>query len=154
MTKDSDAPFRCILALDFGLRRIGVATANSISGTASALTTLPANDGEPEWQHLDNLICDWEPELLLVGLPYNTDGSESEMTQKVRRFCERLSARYNKQVTTVDERYTSVEAEAQLKAARQDGRKTRRIKKGDVDSLAAQLIAESWLQSQSNKRDS
>ena len=140
----------CILALDFGLRRIGVAIANTITATASALTTLPARNGEPDWKLLDQVVAEWEPELLVLGLPYNTDGSESEMTVRVRQFRLQLASRYSLQVAMTDERYSSVEAEALLRTARQQGTKSRRINKEDVDSLAAKLIAERWLQNQAN----
>ena len=141
---------RCILALDFGMRRIGVATANSVTATASALTTISARHGEPDWKSLDRVVVEWEPELLVLGLPYNTDGSESEMTATVRQFRKQLASRYSLQVATVDEHYSSVEAEALLKTARQQGTKSRRINKEDVDSLAAKLIAERWLNNQAN----
>jgi len=152
VSKQPNASARCILALDFGLRRIGIATANSITGTANALTTIVSRDGEPDWTALDQLIADWEPDILVLGLPYNTDGSDSKMTTRVRHFQKQLAARYELQVATVDERFTSVEAEAQLKSARQQGTKSKRVNKEDVDSLAAQLIAESWLNQQANKK--
>jgi putative Holliday junction resolvase len=140
----------CILALDFGLRRIGIATANSVTNTASALLTVQARAGEPDWQALDKVVSEWEPELLVLGLPYNTDGSESEMTIRVRQFQQTLASRYSLQVATTDERYSSVEAEALLKTARQQRTKSRRTNKEEVDSLAAKLIAERWLQSQAD----
>ena len=142
---------QCILALDFGLRRIGIATANRISNTASALTTVAARDGEPDWATLDQLVADWEPDILVLGLPYNTDGSDSKMTARVRLFQQQLATRYSLRVATTDERYTSAEAELLLKTARQKGTKRKPIRKEEVDSLAAQLIAESWLHSQTRK---
>lgn len=135
-----------LVALDFGLRRIGVATGTCITGTASALTTLSAHDGKPDWSALDNILQEWQPDLLVLGLPLNTDGSESEMTARVRKFAVELESRYQKQVSFVDERYTSAEAEALLKEERRKGTRTRKINKADVDAKAAQLIAESWLQ--------
>ncbi len=135
-----------ILALDFGLRRIGVATANTLTGTASALlTTLSSATDEPDWAGLDALIAEWEPDLLVLGLPYNADGSDSEMTQLVKEFQVKLESRYALEVVTTDERHSSQEAESLLKQARQQGEKTKRITREDVDSLAAKLIAERWL---------
>ncbi len=147
MNTQPDAQGLCILALDFGLRRIGVATANRISGTASALTTVAARDGEPDWAILDELVAEWEPDILVLGLPYNSDGSDSEMTDRVRLFQQQLATRFSLPVATIDERFTSAEAEALLKTARRTGTKSKPIRKEDVDSLAAQLIAESWLRS-------
>ena len=135
-----------LIALDFGLRRIGVATGTCVTGTAGPLTTMSAVDGEPDWQQLTNILQEWQPDILVLGLPYNTDGSESEMTARVRKFAAELEARYQKRVSFIDERYTSVEAEALLKEERRRGTRTRKINKEDVDARAAQLIAESWMQ--------
>ena len=134
-----------ILALDFGLRRIGVATANTVTGTASALTTLGSANHAPDWAGLDALIAEWQPDLLVLGLPYNADGSDSDMTRLVKEFRLELEDRYALEVVTTDERHSSQEAESLLKQARQQGDKTKRITKEDVDSLAAKLIAERWL---------
>ena len=140
-----------ILALDFGLRRIGVASASALAGTASPLTTITAQDGEPDWATLDALISEWQPDLLVLGLPRNTDGSESDMSQRVRDFAGLLTERYGIVISLTDERYTSREAETILKQQRQSGARNRRIRKEDVDSMAAALIAESWLQANKNK---
>jgi len=139
-----------LLALDFGLRRIGVAAATPLTGTATPLTTISAHHGEPEWQQLDALITEWQPECLLLGLPLNSDMSESDMTSRVRIFAEQLHERYELQVNFMDERYTSAEAEARLKQQRRTGLRSKRIKKTDIDSLAAAIIAESWMRDASN----
>jgi putative Holliday junction resolvase len=140
-------PGYSLLALDFGLRRIGIASGSPITGTASPLTTVNAKDGEPDWLTLDALIDEWKPDLLVLGLPFNSDGSESEMTTRVRAFSEILQSRYGLQTTLVDERYTSAEAEAILKQQRKSGLRRKKLKKADVDSMAATLIAESWMRS-------
>lgn len=139
-----------LIALDYGGRRIGVATASGITGTASALTTIAARAGEPDWVSLDSIIKDWQPNLLIVGLPYNIDGTESEMTVIVRNFAANLQDRYKLSVELVDERYTSVEAEARLKDERRRGIRNKKLKKEDVDAKAAQIIAESWLRQTGN----
>lgn len=144
---------RSLIALDFGLRRIGVASGSAITGTASPLTTIAAQAGTPDWKQLDTIISDWSPDLLVLGLPYNTDGSESDMAQKVREFSEDLKARYSLPIAFMDERYTSAEAESLLKQQRRSGMKKRRLKKEDVDSLAAALIAQSWIQNSTNGSD-
>ena len=145
MGTSDHTPASTLLALDFGLRRIGIASATPLTGTATPLTTLAAQDGEPEWSQLDALIHEWQPELLVLGLPYNSDLSESDMTARVRAFADRLQERYALEVKFMDERYTSAEAESRLKQQRQSGIRTKRIKKADVDSLAAAIIAESWM---------
>ncbi len=143
-------PAGTLLALDFGLRRIGVATATPLTGTATPLTTVSAHDGEPDWAQLDNLMREWQPQLLILGLPFNSDLTESPMTQRVREFGALLEQRYELRVKFMDERYTSAEAEARLKQQRQSGMRNKRIKKADVDSLAAAIIAESWLRDNGN----
>lgn len=151
MTESDHTPAGSLLALDFGLRRIGVAAATTLTGTATPLTTVTAHEGVPEWPQLDALINEWQPEFLLLGLPFNSDLSESDMTQRVRSFAAELRQRYELRVKFMDERYTSAEAEARLKQQRQSGMRNRRIKKADIDSLAAAIIAESWLHDRRDK---
>ena len=86
MTPATAGAPRSLMAIDYGLRRIGIATAVLMTRTASPLTTLPAADGEPEWHKLDGLVKEWQPDLIVVGLPYNSDGSESEMGSRARDF--------------------------------------------------------------------
>jgi putative Holliday junction resolvase len=136
---------RSLLALDFGLRRIGIASGSCITDTASALVTLEARDGKPNWDKLDKLVREWNPDILLLGLPTSTSGEDTEMAATVRNFADSLKSRYEIPVEFVDERYTSVEAEALLKEQRRLGIKSRRVQKADIDSLAARLIAESWM---------
>lgn len=143
-TKPDNLP-RSLLALDFGLRRIGVASGSCITATASALTTVEASDGVPNWAELDRLVKEWAPDLLVLGFPYNKKADESEIAAEIRRFAATLKSRYEMRVEFVDERYTSVEAQALLKEQRRKGIRSKRLKRTDIDSLAAQLIAESWL---------
>jgi len=134
-----------VLAFDFGLRRIGVAFGAVPSGTASALGVIAARDGAPDREQLDRLISEWQPDGLVVGLPGNTDGTASEMTEKTQAFGEWLTQNYQLPVEYVDERFTSVEAESILKEQRRSGARKRKIQKTDIDAMAAMLIAQSWL---------
>lgn len=133
------------LVLDFGERRIGVARANRIAGTAAALATLAARGGRPDWPVLDALVKEWQPQVLVVGLPRNADGSESVMTARARQFAAMLAQRYHLPAETVDERFTSVEAVSLLRERRRCGAMKRRVRRADVDSLAAQLLAQTWM---------
>ncbi len=135
-----------IIAIDFGERRIGIASGSVITGTSSKITTMNANGGVPDWAELDNIVKDWNPDVLVVGMPYNMDGSESEMSKKARAFADELAQRYQLQVDTIDERLTSAEAGSILKEQRRLGIRTKKVNKAEIDSLAACLIAESWLQ--------
>ena len=131
-----------LLAFDFGLRRLGVATANLATRTASPLTTLRVGDDVP-WKELDGVIADWRPAQLVVGLPEG-EGSEP-IAGRIRGFVAALRERYRLPVATVDETLTSVEAEAELKAGRRSGYLRRRLGRGRTDRVAACLIAEQWM---------
>ena len=135
---------RVVLAFDFGHRRIGIACGDTVSRTAAPLVAVPVRLGVPRWEVIDSLMRDWQPALVVVGLPYNVDGSDSGMTKDARSFAIELERRYLKQVALVDERYSSREAEARLKSARESGLRRRRVVKADVDAAAACVILERW----------
>jgi putative Holliday junction resolvase len=146
MPATPDAPERA-LVFDFGTRRIGVAAANRRAQTATALATLPARDGVPEWHAVANLIREWQPAVLVVGEPRNADGSDSVMTQRARAFATWLSSRSGLPTEPIDERYTSTEAEDVLRGQRRDGLRRRRVRAPDIDRMAALLMAQSWASS-------
>jgi putative pre-16S rRNA nuclease len=139
----SGAP-RVVLAFDFGLRRIGVACGDTVSRSAAPLDAVPVGVGGPRWEVIEALLREWQPALIVVGLPYNVDGSDSVMTQAAREFANEAARRYKLQVALVDERYSSREAEARLKSARASGLRRRRVAKADVDAAAACVILERW----------
>ena len=134
---------RTILAFDFGLRRIGVAVGQDVTGSASPLGVVANRDTGVDHEHIAALLAEWRPTVLVVGMPTHADGSPSEMQQPVRAFIEELE-RYELPVATVDERYTSVEAERVLKDARASGTRGR-ISREMIDSAAAVFIAERYL---------
>lgn len=133
------------LGFDFGRRRIGVAVASRATGSATPLACAAARDGIPDWASIGDLVEEWQPSRLVVGLPYNIDGTESEMTRSARRFGNRLGNRFGLPVEFVDERLSSSEAERRLRGQRQSGERRRRVRPGDVDAMAAAIILESWL---------
>jgi putative holliday junction resolvase len=135
---------RVVLAFDFGHRRIGVACGDTVSRTAAPLDAVPAGSNGPRWEIIDALLRDWQPALIVVGLPYNVDGSDSTMTSAARGFAAELTRRHRLQVVLVDERYSSREAEARLKSARESGLRRRRVARADVDAAAACVILERW----------
>lgn len=130
-----------LLGFDFGTKRIGVASAQAITGTASPLTPIPARDGIPDWALLDALLAEWKPEALVVGLPLNMDDSESELSHLARKFARRMFARYQLPVFMCDERLSSHSARGLL----MDLKGQRRGKLPSLDSTAAVFIAEAWL---------
>jgi putative Holliday junction resolvase len=138
-----------VLAFDFGRRRIGVATGNLRTRTASPLTTLDSGR-EPPWAKLDAVVEDWRPERLIVGVPEASDGPTS-IAAAARRFAAALRQRYGLPVVTVDEAYTSTAAAADLAEARRSGELRRRARKEQIDARAACLIAEQWMSDAHNE---
>ncbi len=136
-------PPRTILSFDFGLRRIGVAVGQDVTGSASPLGIVANRDNVIDHDRIAALIAEWRPTMLVVGMPAHADGTPSEMQEHVGAFIEQLE-RYGLPVETVDERYTSIEAERVLKEARAAGTRGR-ISKEMIDSAAAVFIAERYL---------
>jgi len=134
------------MAFDFGLRRIGVATGQEMLGTGEPLALLPARDGIPDWEQVRALLDEWRPDLVLVGLPLNMDGSENDMCARARKFGKRLHGRFHYPVEMVDERLTSYEAKGAVIAA--GG--SRDFGRHGVDDRAAVLILETWFREQDN----
>ncbi len=131
-----------LLAFDFGLRRIGVASGNLQTRSASPLTTLTVSRELP-WAELDRTIDDWRPGQLVVGLP--SAELASEVAERATEFMAALRQRYDLPVAAVDESLTSRAARSELKEARRSGLLRKRVHKGKVDSHAACLIAEQWM---------
>ncbi|MCF6255101.1 MAG: Holliday junction resolvase RuvX [Gammaproteobacteria bacterium] len=141
--KNTDsAKVRTLLGFDYGLKRIGVAVGQELTGTASALLTVRANDGKPDWNAISKLIEQWQPDEVVVGLPLNMDGSFHELSYRAQRFGNQLHGRYNLPAHFMDERLSSLDAERELKG------KSRKIQAADIDKVAAKIILESWLMAQ------
>ncbi len=144
MHRGCNAP-QIVLGFDFGLKRIGVAIGQTITATASPVTTLKTQqNGAMPWPAIADLIKQWQPHALLVGLPRNMDGTDTSITHDVRRFIAELSTRFNLPIHEVDERLTSKEACSRL----QDQGKYNFENKEAVDQIAAQIIIEAWLHEQ------
>jgi putative holliday junction resolvase len=139
-----------LLGFDFGTKRIGIATGQTITGSVSALTTLTSVNDKPDWQSIGKLINEWQPDLLIVGLPLNMDGSDTGITPTVRRFGNQLKGRYNLPVEMVDERLSSVEARSRLHD--DASLRHKRFDREQVDQIAAQVIVQSWLAQQQQEK--
>jgi putative Holliday junction resolvase len=133
-----------ILAFDYGLKQMGVATGQTLTGSARGLCILKAHDGIPNWDEVSKLLNEWTPDLVLVGLPLNMDASESELSRLARKFARRLQGRFNANVLMVDERLTSQDAKALIREENNEGKKGR-TDLTKIDHLAAALILQSWL---------
>ncbi|MGH8495726.1 MAG: Holliday junction resolvase RuvX [Gammaproteobacteria bacterium] len=138
-----------VLAFDYGSRRIGVAVGERSTRSSSPLGTVPVTRAGPDWKAIERLLRDWEPGLLLVGVPRSpNDGSEGTFAPDARRFAEALGERFDVPVQIADETLTSREARDLLREERRSGRRTRRVGRGDVDPVAAVLILRGWLDAQ------
>lgn len=137
---------RRVMAFDFGTRRIGVAVGQELLATGQPVALIPARDGIPDWHQIEALLTEWQPDLVVVGLPLNMDDSENEMCARARKFGKRLHGRFHVPVEMVDERLTSFEAKGDVMAA--GG--SRDFGRHGVDDRAAVLILETWFGLQSN----
>jgi putative Holliday junction resolvase len=134
------------MAFDYGLVHIGVAVGNRVTATAQPLTTLKARDGIPNWDQVAALLAEWQPQLLLVGLPLNMDGTESELSIRAEKFSRRLHGRFTTPVAMVDERLSSFDAKQRLREMGHQGN----YKTDPADAMAAALILETWLSEAAN----
>lgn len=131
-----------LLAFDYGTGNIGVAYGQTLTATASELKALKAKDGIPNWHEVQALLDEWQPKLVLVGLPLNMDDTESELSTRARKFANRIHGRFGVAVEMVDERLSTFEAKEEAKERGHKGN----YGQNPIDSIAARLILESWLQ--------
>lgn len=136
-----------LLIFDFGVKRIGVAYGQTVTGSATPLSPLKAKDGIPDWTQIESLLKEWQPNKVLVGLPLNMDGTESEMSRRARKFANRIHGRFGTPIEMHDERLTSFEAKGHVIAAGGN----RDFGQNSVDGAAAVLLFESWYNSLGQK---
>jgi len=129
-----------VLAFDFGLKRIGIASGDTLTRTAAPRAAISVGGSGPDWNAIAREVRALSPGLLVVGAPYNADGSESAMTAAARNFAAELERRFALPVQLVDERFSSLEANEALKAQRASGARRRRVDRGAIDSAAAAVI--------------
>ena len=127
------AHFQSFLAFDFGLKRTGVASGNRLLGTATPQATIKAEGADARFAQVEARIKEWQPDALVVGVPYHPDGAPHENTRRAQKFARQLRGRFNLQVFEVDERYSTTEALAS--GAR------------DADAASACIILEQFLRS-------
>ena len=139
-TLSNESPLR-YLCFDFGLKRIGVASGNNLLKKGNELAPIQARDGIPDWTVIERLVNEWQPDLFIVGLPLNMDGTESDMSLRATKFGKRLKGRFNKDTEMMDERLSSFEAKSQVQA---NTKKQLDFGSHSVDGAAACLILESW----------
>lgn len=129
------------LGLDVGRRRMGVAGCDGTGLIATGLTTIRRTSWAEDVRQLQEIVREREVEILIIGLPYNLDGTVGKQAKLTQKFAERISQALQLPFEYVDERLTSVEAEAQLKAQKQFSTRN----KGAIDRRAAAIILQQWL---------
>ena len=136
-----------VLAFDFGEKRIGIAVGEHLLASASPLMTIDNESNEIRFQMITKLVNEWQPRLLVVGLPLSLDGSEHAVTQLCKKFARRLNGRFNLPVALIDERYSSAAASQLLNEAGIRGRAQKEM----LDQVAAQTILQSYFDQTANQ---
>lgn len=136
---------RTLLGFDYGRKRIGVASGEELTGSSTPLDTVTVTVNGPDWPHIERLIRDWRPALLIVGLPMNMDGTEHAMSAAARVFAEQLGTHSQLPVELVDERLSSLAAEEMISEQRRGGRIKKGRAKAAIDQVAASVILQTWL---------
>jgi putative holliday junction resolvase len=134
-----------ILAFDFGRKRIGIACGDTVTATAGPRPAATCSAAGPDWVAIEREVRALQPHLLIVGAPYNADGSPGALASAAGGFAAELERRFGSPVKRVDERWSSLQANERLKTQRASGERKRRIRKEDIDSAAAAVILERWL---------
>jgi putative pre-16S rRNA nuclease len=129
-----------VLAFDFGEKRIGVAVGETVLKSAHAHCTIDSEVNDIRFKEISRLIADWQPSLLIVGLPTHLDGKAHQLTSLAKKFAQRLEGRFNLPVILVDERLSSAEASQHLSDAGIKGRSQKIM----IDAVAAQVILQSY----------
>lgn len=120
------------LAFDFGLKRTGVATGNRLTRTATPQATI-AVVGDARFAAIEQKLKEWQPDALVVGIPFHPDGAAHENTVRAQKFARQLRGRFGLQVFEVDERYSTTEAIS--------------LGASDADAASACIILEQFLRS-------
>lgn len=129
--------YQTIMGFDYGTRWIGSAIGQSITQSARPLKTFESKNQTPDWQNIEKQLKEYQPDLLVIGLPLSADGSEQLISQKARKFARQLSGRFQLPFEMVDERLTTREVYLETSENHQS--------KQQIDALSAMLIVQSWI---------
>jgi len=132
---------KSLICFDYGEKRIGIAVGQTLTATATPLTTITSKNGKPDWHRISDIISQWQPHALIIGIPVDMDGSRQPITGLAEKFGRQLEGRYHLPVHYADERLSSYEARRRLKDVK------------NLDPVAAQIILESWLAEQHTNPD-
>src|SRR4051812_7625641 len=137
-----------VVALDFGLKRIGVASGDTLTRAAHPRSVILNGPKGPDWHALQRVLADTRPARIAVGEPYNADGTPSPLTVAARQFATEIANRSALPVDLVDERWSSQDAQERLREQRASGERRRRVTREAVDAAAAAIILERWFEQQ------
>ncbi len=130
-----------IIGFDFGQKRIGVAIGNNISKSAQALITIESASNNQKFEAIQKIMDEWQPVSIVVGVPFNVDGSEHKVTNLCKKFAKQLEQKYALPIHLIDERYTSIEASYEIQDKKIDLKKKKLL----IDQIAAKIILQSYL---------
>ncbi len=130
-----------IIGFDFGQKRIGVAIGNNISKSAQALITIESTSSNQKFEVIQKIMDEWQPVSIVVGVPFNVDGSEHKVTNLCKKFAKQLEQKYALPIYLIDERYTSIEASYEIQDKKIDLKKRKLL----IDQIAAKIILQSYL---------
>ena len=130
-----------IIGFDFGQKRIGVAIGNNISKSAQALITIESTSSNQKFEVIQKIMDEWQPVSIVVGMPFNVDGSEHKVTNLCKKFAKQLEQKYALPIHLIDERYTSIEASYEIQDKKIDLKKKKLL----IDQIAAKIILQSYL---------
>jgi putative Holliday junction resolvase len=133
------------IAFDFGMKKMGIAIGQNITNTASPMDSVVMKNGNPDWNALKQLIEEYRPTTVILGKPDVKDKSSEALTKKIEAFKEILEMDLNQNVEWALEHLTTEDAKEKLKLQRQEGILSRRIMKGQVDSMAAAIFLQDWM---------
>ena len=139
-------PDSILIGFDFGTKKTGVAIAQCITRTASTLKAVQMKQERPNWNRLDHIINDYKPDFAIIGSPGRTSQETFALTKKIENFASDIEKRYTIPTELFDENYSTKLAKEELKNQRQTGILNKKIKKGQVDSMAAKILLEYWLE--------
>jgi len=138
-------PESVLIGFDYGTKKMGVAIAQCITKTATPLNVLKIKNETPNWEQLDQIVSDYKPDLAIIGYPGKNNKQTSLLADKIEKFGSAIEKHYKMPTILFDEAYSTTIARQELRDLRRDGTLSRRIKRGQVDSMAAKIILEQWL---------
>lgn len=133
-----DTELSIVLGFDYGTQNLGVAVGNCLINTAQPLKVLKVTHNQPNWDTVETIIKEWQPQAFIVGLPYTKDQTVTEHHKIILKFINRLHGRFGLPVYMIDESNSSLESEQYLKPSQKG-------KKGQLDAISAAIIVERWL---------